>query len=156
MAPIKPTLENGLDLAGLPLPYRIAAKLTPWAVVTGLTVSLVTFLIWQAKLDRAVIVEQSAQDRVMFRDELKLIHQDSAKRWEVARKLVEQIDDNQRGIVAVAELLREDREIKRVLTGAVRDLTAELRKHEVTLSPAKPEPRPKPKPEPNPDPRGGK
>lgn len=107
--------DGFLGLTGV---ARVVASISAVALIAVLFVVLFYEMLSQNRLERS-----------MFRDELKIMHEDSLKKWDAIRASTAAIDKNQLLIVAMTDLVREGRKTTETLTGAVRDLTAEVRKN---------------------------
>jgi hypothetical protein len=87
-------------------------------VANATAVAIVFILFWQSQ---QTLFSQAREDRTMFRDELKVMHDDSARKWEA-------INRNQQATTAMTVGIQETRSATVDLTGAIKTLTEEVRK----------------------------
>lgn len=108
--------------------------------------------ITRSREDRLFIQEQARQDRVMFKDGLNVMHEDSNRKWQAINAnqsvLVETakvMQSLQQATAEIGRTLQAMQQTTAMLGEAVKELRTDLRRGGLT----------KPKPKPEPESRGG-
>lgn len=112
--------------------WRTIGNLTAMVIIAAIAVGMLHFFMTVFR-----------EDRASHREELRALNAESSKKWDVMRDSIQAIkenqdalitiskrlDDNRTVLTAITDMVRDSKETTKALTGAVKELTTEVRRN---------------------------